>query len=235
MTSIKKVLISFDEYTRLKDIEKQFEQLSKEYEELKAKYVKKPENEQIGSGSSELLTRQNLKEIIDLVKQELTEKPRPVVSTWQNYGLTEPTITAIGHPENVELPRSNVVIEKSDLNDRFDEKKLLRKIPREKKSKASELLQAIEARPSEITFDSDGVLYIDENGIEGSNIFKLFPLLFQKTVRKKFTGFEDFVKKLSDMGLEHLIENSNKIQASKSLDTALKSTFKPDEQWWYLD
>jgi len=141
MTSIQKVLISFEEYTRLKDIEKEFEELTKEYQLLKDRLNHhKPDSEttsdvQKGSGevNDELLTRKNLQEIIQLVKQEISLPPRPVITNWRNFDLTEPTITSIGQPKSAELPKYDVVIEKSDLNDEFDENKLLKRIPKDKK------------------------------------------------------------------------------------------------------
>lgn len=230
MSSIQKVLISFEEYNRLKTIEHQFEELSKKYKSLE-----EPKSDQRGSGSNDLLTRQNLKEIIELVKQEITEKPRPVVTTWRNYDLTEPTITAIGHPQSAEPEKAIVSVEKSDLNDEFDDLKLLKRIPKEKKHSALELLKQIKMRPSEITFDSNGTIFIDDMGIEGSNIYKLFPLLFRRTVTKKFTGFEELISKLKAMGLEHLVQSGKDLQSSKNLDKALSSKMKIDDQWWYLD
>jgi len=243
MTSIQKVLISFEEYTRLKDIEKEFEELSKEYQSLKdrlgsSKTDQETHEIQKGSGevSEELLTRKNLKEIVDLVKQEIVLAPRPVISNWRNFDRAEPTITAIGQPKSAELTRYDVVIEKSDLNDTFDEKKLLKRVPKEKRSQAIELLKDIESRPSELTFDSNGIVFIDETSVPGTNIFKLFPLLFQKQVRKKFTGFDELSSKIIEMGLGHLIQHSSKNRLAKSLDKALASTQKQtDDQWWYLD
>jgi len=245
MTSIQKVLISFEEYTRLKDIEKEFEELSKEYQSLKDRLgnsktdQETQETHEIQKGSGEveeLLTRKNIKEIVDLVKQEIVVAPRPVISNWRNFDRAEPTITSIAQPKSAELNRYDVVIEKSDLNDKFDEKKLLKRVPKEKRSLAIELLKDIESRPSELTFDSNGIVFIDEISVPGTNIFKLFPLLFQKQVRKKFTGFDEVSNKITEMGLGHLIQHSSKNRLAKSLDKALASTHKQeDDQWWYLD
>jgi len=67
------------------------------------------------------------------VKQEISLPPRPVITNWRNFDLTEPTITSISQPKSAELPKYDVVIEKSDLNDEFDENKLLKRIPKDKK------------------------------------------------------------------------------------------------------
>jgi len=237
MSSIQKVLISFEEYSRLKDIEDQFNELSKKYQELQDKNIN--ESTQTGAGSSHKLSLNSteLKHIVDLVKQEITVQPQKVDKTWQNYELSPPTVVALGHPQQKQLSVYDIEKTKTDLNDKFDEKRLLKKVPKEFRSKAEELLAILEERSSDLTFDSTGDIFINEESIPGSNIFKFFPLLFKKKSPKKFTGYQEFVQKLIDMGLgrfiQYPIDQSKAMKFDKALDKEISP--KQSDQWWYLD
>jgi len=144
--SVQKVLISFEEYSRLKDIEKQFNSLSQAKDDTKGKgdCENSLNSEQTGSGSG--LNFIDIKRIAELVKQEIILPPRPNVTTWQNFQLAEPTIESVAVPLQTQNSAYDVSFQKSDQNDSFDLKKLIAKVPKEHRKAASELLKIIESR-----------------------------------------------------------------------------------------
>lgn len=124
-------------------------------------------------------------------------------------------------------------IKKTELSDQFDIKKALRNIPKSERHKATKLLKEIELRSAEITFDSQGVIYIEGESIEGSNFFKFLPLLYKKRKPKKIQGFDEFLQKLLNMGLQNLFLLKQKqnpvISMPKNVETS------NNDFWWVLN
>ena len=112
----------------------------------------------------------------------------------------------------------------------------MKKVPKPFKKKAATLLQIFDERPNEITWDSSGNIYLDEQSLPGSNIFDLFPYLFRKRSPKSLTGLSDFVEKLKSMGLGHLISNSLLLKKGFSVGSTKTNleTTEPPKNWWYL-
>lgn len=112
-------------------------------------------------------------------------------------------------------------------------------MPKEYQKRGTQLLNEIEKRSPELTFDSKGTIYIDGDALPNSNFFIFFPLLFKKRVPKALSGFPDFVNKLNSMRLNHLFPFTktykNKINIDKSLQNEL-STAKGNKEkaWWLL-
>ncbi len=111
----------------------------------------------------------------------------------------------------------------------LDEKRLLKLIPPRHRREAEVLLEQFNKRGNEFTWNSDGVIFVDQTSVPNSNIFKLFPYLFKMKHPKNLTGFEDLQKKIHEMGLDHLIVKKYKVQSSKV--TKQSSTVN----WWFLD
>lgn len=133
-------------------------------------------------------------------------------------------------PENTTPPNSfGTTIGQNDLSDSFDCQKVLKKVPKTSESKARILLEKIGQRPNDITFDSKGVLYINQESIPDSNVFVIFPYLFKQRVKKKIPGLMDFVQKITEMNLGHLITLKNKqpIIIKRPSSTSAGN-------WWYL-
>ncbi|MBM3938511.1 MAG: hypothetical protein FJ333_07655 [Sphingomonadales bacterium] len=242
MSVRRKAIIEYEEYLRLKDIESKYHKLCKDYEQLKDKSDKIPnedENssstEQTGSGATHISP--DIRHIVDLVKQELTRSSVPFVPSPQKYLGANPTEASLGHPAPAEVKPFSVNKVKSDLNDKFDEKKLLQKVSKEHRQSAIQLLNAIESRPNEISFNSEGIIFVDEESIPSSNIFKFFPLLFKNRAPKRFTGFQDFVDKLQQMGLGHFIQYPIPKEVKKIdqiISKSLPRTSTSEDHWWYL-
>jgi len=169
-----------------------------------------------------------------------TPQFRPVITNWKSFEKTEPLVTAgsddLLAPAN-EYDNTHV---KTDLNDQLDEKKVLRSVPKRHQANAKRLLKSFEARPDELSYDCQGVIFINRSSIPESNIFHFMPLLFTKK-RVDLPGFTDFVNQIAEMGLDHLITyrpkkvtlTSQKIGSGDKIVGDLSSDPK-NANWWYL-
>lgn len=106
--------------------------------------------------------------------------------------------------EEVQNPLSNYNIDivKNDDNDVFDESALLHLIPNNLRSRAFALLQKLQDRGGEFTWNTNGLVFINQVAIPNSNLFQIFPCLFQKQFpRYKIDGLLEVKTKLQQMGL----------------------------------
>ena len=119
----------------------------------------------------------------------------------------------------------------NDDNDSFDEQRLLKCVPTKYKKQAAVLLQQFTDRGTELTWNSDGIIFVDQTSIPQSDIFILFPYLFKHKHPKTLLGFQDFVDKIDEMGLSHLIVKQTKSKKSKQPN--LEDSLPPN--WWFLE
>ena len=80
-------------------------------------------------------------------------------------------------PPPVEFNNS---VKKNDDNDKFDERRLLALVPKGQKKKAKYLLNQFNERGDELTWNSDGVIFVNQISVPGSNIFELL-ISYQKS------------------------------------------------------
>lgn len=151
---------------------------------------------------------------------------------WKFYERSEPTLVSQQIPNTSPPVNFNVSLHENDLNDAFDETRLLQTIPKRAKKNASLLLKTFDQQPNEITWDSVGNLYINEQVIPEANIFNLFPYLFRKKFPKHLPGMADFLNKLNLMGLSHLFDC--KIPKIESSPLPSESKTQSSSNWWYL-
>lgn len=111
-----------------------------------------------------------------------------------------------------------------------DEKRLLKYVPSKYHRQATTLLKQFDNRGNELTWNSNGTIFIDQTSIPESNMFELFPNLFKPKKKKTLQGFEDFVQKISEMGLLHLTLQRSLTQKLNSLEMENKNV-----NWWFLD
>lgn len=106
-------------------------------------------------------------------------------------------------------------------------------IPKGQKQAAKKLLFELNQRPNELTWNSDGVIFIDQVSVPGSNMFTLFPLLFKKQKPKNIHGLDDFEKKIDQMQLSYLHKKVLKKGPKLENDpkTSQNSSSMP---WWYI-
>lgn len=222
---LKKILLDFSEYERLKHIESEY---------LKLQHSNSFQG-QIGKGVDEI-------------------DPLINASNQSGFGLTNESGTesssssivpaaATLEPKIKEYPPTNfdVKLVKDDLNDVFDEQKLLALVPNSHKKSAKILLTQFDKRGEELTWNSTGTIFINQISIPGSNIYVLFPLLFKKQY-KKIQGFDEFVQKINDMGLNDLIVVKAKYKSYEPNDIVKQTLIgganaKSDSiavPWWYI-
>lgn len=137
-------------------------------------------------------------------------------------------------------PSAEIVTVKSQLQDQSDNKKLLSTVPTKFHSNASKLLEAIKLFPMEISFNSNGELFIDSKNIPNANFFQIFPALYQKS-HKFINGLSETITKLSSLNLNHLFRKGmlkvlkRPKKCIHSLCVHDKNYFKTHyKYWWYL-
>jgi len=157
---------------------------------------------------------------------------QPVNPHWQYYDNAKPTVTSDVKPENTTPAISfGVEIKHNDLNDKFDVQHLVKLVPKLYQQKALSLLQKIEQQPSDINFDSDGVIFINSESIPSSNIFKVLPALYKKRHPKNLPGFYELVNKLKEINLKHLFVTDRLDHFHVKHD--VKSE-KSNSKWYFL-
>lgn len=194
--------------------------------------------EQIGAGPSLLENRDFVTKIADLVAKRISQpaiKFRPSDPNWRPYENTEPTVTSEVQQDNIAPPISfSNPIYQNDMNDSFDESALLKKVPKAFKKRAQILLKIFDERPHELTWDSSGNIYVNEQSIPNANIFLLFPYLFRKRVPKSVVGLPDLVAQLKSMGLSHLINCHAEMKPKKPQPSEPVPKASSSSDWWYL-
>ena len=115
-----------------------------------------------------------------------------------------------------------------------DEKRLIKLIPSKYRRQALELLKQFDQRGNELTWNSDGIIFVDQISIPNSDIHILFPYLFKQKHPKNLSGFEDFLKKISEMGLDHLIVKASAYTRKNQKALSGGSTASSSVNWWYI-
>jgi hypothetical protein len=108
-------------------------------------------------------------------------------------------------------------------------------VPIRFRKQAEILLHEFDNRGNELTWNSDGVIFIDQVSIPESDIFILFPYLFKNKHPQTLKGFEDFYNKIESMGLEHLITTKPKQKAKSNLSSLSNNSSNSSQNWWFLD
>ena len=106
-------------------------------------------------------------------------------------------------------------------------------VPSRHRRQASVLLREFDKRGNELTYNSNGTIFIDQTSIPQSDIFRLFPYLFKQKHPRDLNGFEDVQKKIEEMGLDHLILKKRTVKAKPSAATNPESK-SSDDNWWLL-
>jgi hypothetical protein len=104
-------------------------------------------------------------------------------------------------------------------------------VPHRFKKNASELIRIFDKKGEELTYNSNGTLFIDQVAIPNSNIFELFPLLFKRSAWPKTPGLFDFFQKLTEMGLSHLVVLKNFKKKNETYSVPFSDT---ESNYWYL-
>ena len=247
---VAKVLIDLSEYNTLLKAKHFQEEHEKK---LKLEYVvKHPQNEtetedegknrlvkdspaQVGQGNSlpDLTTL-----ITQIIADQLDTKFNSSLQSGSGVGDLAAKL-----PLNVEIndhqPLSaETSYSKSDQSSAISKNLLLQKVSKKHLERASKLLQAFDDDPNTITWDSDGIVYINGTSLVGSNIYLLMPELFKLSPNKKLPGFLELASEIATLGLGHLIarkmlkglQRSQPIANQKNIYEDLKRS----DNWWYI-
>jgi hypothetical protein len=103
------------------------------------------------------------------------------------------------------------------------------------------LLEEFDKRGNELTWNTNGTIFIDEVAIPGSNLFTLFPLLFKLKRSEKLIGLSELIEKINDMGLSPYIVEKKSFNIAKQPEimTEKKKVLSghgqsDDLPWYYL-
>jgi hypothetical protein len=261
-----KILIDLDEYMKLltlkEIVKKQEEEIKKHYETKSAALLSKKEHQILnnsesdkhielksGGGGPSNFSFDRSELIRDITAQvakafETTYNLQPITPAIKQDGggaddLLDTTPIPIDLPNSEFAPVEGVEIKKSRLNDDFDLKKLLDGMPAETLSRAEKLVEELQNFPNDITWDSNGTIYIDQHSLPDSNINVLFPKLFRKVGKPgEVLHLKEVASKIASLGFGHLINGrlTNGLNRKKPLlnhdELALKIKAHPN--WWYI-
>ena len=203
---------------------------------------------QVGLGASDL------KEIIasaiaeglkDILQNQLPQFSQPqsggnsVAVPLANLNDLVPAAPVENSFENAAPITGHEELVKSDVNHPADESKLLTKIPPKFKERAAKLIQAFDDFASIMSWNSDGVLFIDGNSITDSNIYELMPELFKSHPDKSKPGFTDLVMKLAALGYGDLINKTilKGLQRAAKIDNQVELynyVTKNSGKWYFI-
>jgi len=206
----------------LLQLKEENQNLRKQLEELKATAVNKTENENLAT-SAETKTGDGSVNI-DLIVARVLEKlgnnnkigsgsdgliadipdPLPPEKSSPNLAANENLLSGtpdadVGTTED----SNNGTSDGSDLNS-VDER-LLTSVPPFRRPKAKTLLNSLKQHSDIIRFDSGGTIYLNDEPLDNSNIYNLFPLLFKPAQYSKHPHLQDLVNEIATVGLGHLI------------------------------
>ncbi len=134
---------------------------------------------------------------------------------------------------------------KNDDNDSFDEAELLKQVPQSQIEKAKRLVQFFNRYPEEISWNSEGVIFLDETSIPNSNIYQIFPLLYSNSPLSKsldkpiLNSLLELLKKIKELHLDHLIlrkvpDSVEKVYKRENNLEELSSNDSDDYAWWFI-
>lgn len=223
-----KILIDFAEY---KQLLKAKDFLDKHNENVK----KDLQTDQIGSGCS--LEPSLANGIRDLIKSELQVLLHPAKEQTGGGEANDlpPADPVEEQVDDVAEPAAEELGTKSTPKSQFDDKLLLKSVPKQFKVKALKLIEALNKEAPSISWNSDGTLFIDDQSVPESNIYQIFPLLFKKSANKP-PGYINFATKIFSLGLGDLIVHGSYVKRGLNSPEFLEDSkkIKISDNWWYL-
>lgn len=246
--SLPKILLSYEEFQRLKHIEQKYIELEKQVH-----------SEQKGSGiiNDSIGNYINVVYLTVYIKAKF-ERPinfsiKHLICDYHNLNIcflfadpidTPNLLPQIARPQSPLLEETptpqpfSLTISKSTDNTPYDSKELLSLIPKIYCKQAQKLLEILLSVPNEFTWNISGTIFINNVSIPNSNFFLIFPALFKRN-KVSLSGIDEVLEKLAEMGLTNyivnrkqasitkpLIESSNEVLSSINTETKV--------QWWYI-
>lgn len=111
-------------------------------------------------------------------------------------------------------------------------------MPKNYQSRAKLLLENINQNPLEIDYNSNGELFIDGICIPNANIFKIFPELYVRKIKKHLSGKDELATKIASKGWgKYIVKGiikSLKRPKNYQMHKDTTSSLKAFKNWWYL-
>lgn len=145
-------------------------------------------------------------------------------------------------PEEVDLPNDpplsfGVTQRKSVLHDDIDDANLILSVPEKYQEKASKLLKLLNKDSLTFSYNSKGEVYIDQTSVPNSDMFIIFPELFERK-QKSVPGLSEVATKIAFLGLGHLINcgitKGLKRQKSFKENPSVSSQIRNLKHWYYI-
>jgi len=261
-----KILIDIDEYQKLislrDHLNKQEDKINARLEKeaipnsaessktLQEKYVPEQSVEQSGSGSTSHhspISDNLIKSVTELVTKQLQSQFQliPLQHNSQEGSGANDLISQFPEPidDNVDKPVDVIpttsTVHKSDLSGHFEDENLMKLVPNKFKEKAKSLLIQLQKHPSDITWTSNGTIFLGQNSLPNSNIFYLFPKLFKPvTDPEKTIYLSAIATTIATLGLgkyinQKLISGLTR-RAPLSNSEQLKTKIQSTKHWYYL-
>jgi hypothetical protein len=189
---------------------------------------------QVGQGSSN-------EELTTLIKKIIEEQfESKLLSKQSGSGANDlaPELPLAVEIDDHQPISAEVSYSKSDHSSGISKQLLLEKVSRKNVEKATKLLEAFDEDPNTITWDSNGVVYINGSSLAGSNMFVLMPELFKMSPNRKLPGFLELVSEIASLGLGNLISKKmlRGLQRSKPIlnQKAIYEDLKKSDNWWFI-
>ncbi len=248
---VAKVLIDLSEYNTLlkaKHFQEEHEKKLKLEYEVKHHRTEETETEdedksslekvppgQVGQGNSSHDLTTLIKQIIE---EQFDAKLRSSQQSGSGINDLAPQLPLTVEINDHQPMSAETSFSKSDQSSGISKHLLLEKVSKKNIERATKLLQAFDDDPNTITWDSDGVVYINSASLPGSNIFMLLPELFKLSPNKKLPGFLELASEIATLGLGHLmakkmlrgLQRSQPIANQKHIYEDLKRS----DNWWFI-
>ena len=184
---------------------------------------KAKDDQQSGNGLHHLSQEELIKEITSKVTAEVNKvyQKRATPNNQNNYQIGQGANDLIqGFPVSdlddqnllvkynvsTEPIKSDFGVEKSKLNNVFQNQELIDLVPAKAKERAKKLLDSLIPFSSTITWSPNGTIYVNQTSLPDSNIFELFPKLYKQTHNPKaILNLEEVVNAIANLGFGHLI------------------------------
>ena len=132
------------------------------------------------------------------------------------------------------LPAQNaeVIYQGNKFFNKFDERDVLNNLKGFQKKKAQAIISEIKKQPNQLTFDTNGTVFIEGKSIPESNIKDFLFSLFNG--KSTLNGFKDFVVKLQQLGLSRYIpKKSLPVEDFQPQNIVEKNPFSM-EKWYFI-
>lgn len=130
----------------------------------------------------------------------------------------------------------------ADGGDVVDDDHLANLVPTSQRKKALELLQHLKEHSSELSYDSNGLIKLNNTVLPDSNIVKIFPMLYKPTKNYESDhNFSQVVDEIASLGLGHLILRHYTVGITPKGKNFLKNrseirkSLHPTLPWYYME